>query len=574
MNKLTARILVRLLLLLAVVPMSSRALPGDEVVVIYNRREHGSEEIALHYASRRGVPDSQVVGLRMPVTEQISRSQFADEVQKPVAKFLEERRLWSIGPVAMPTTNGAAAENRLMVTESKIRYLVLCRGVPLKIGPEPEPSPPEPSELRPEFRRNEAAVDSELSCLPLLAGSYPTTGLLRNPVYGVTNSALLHPTNGVLMVSRLDAPTVEVAKGLVDKAMQAEQDGFWGRAYFDLRSPSEPGMKQGEDWIRAAAEVCRVLGFETVVDESPSTFRRGFPMSQIAVYAGWYREHVDGPFLDKQVEFMPGALAYHLHSFSAASLRSADRHWVGPLLEKGATLSLGSVHEPYLGGTTDIGVLVARLYYQGMSYGEAAYASQPVCSWMTTVVGDPLYKPFRRDSQELHDELVAQRDPLRAWSQLRIVNLNLAKGVPKYQLVAYLEEIPATKASAVLSEKLGDLYAELGKPSSALRSWQAALDLDPSPQQKIRLQLRLGERLAESGQIPEAMSAFERFVEQNPNHPDLPTVYGKLIPLATQLDMTNQVARYQEAIAKLTGAQQSASSEPTGASDTMSPAKK
>jgi tetratricopeptide (TPR) repeat protein len=375
---------------------------------------------------------------------------------------------------------------------------------------------------------------------------------LRNPVYGVTNASLMHPTNGVIMVSRLDGPTVEVALGLVDKAMQAESNGFWGRAYFDVRNTSEAGLKQGDEWIRSAAEVCRLLGFETEVDESPSTFSRGFPMSQIAVYAGWYRGDVDGPFLEKEVEFMPGALAYHLHSFSAASLRTVDRSWVGPLLARGATVSLGSVHEPYLGGTPDIGTLVGRFYYFGFTYGEAAYAGQSVASWMTTVVGDPLFKPFLRNPQELHEELVARRDPLRAWSQLRIVNLSLAKGLPKYQAVTYLEEIPATKESAVLSEKLGDLYSELGKPASALRSWQLALERNPSRQQKIRLQLRLGEKLAEAGKIPEAKSVYERFVEQNPDHPDVVTVYWKLIPLANELGMTNQAARFREAIARST----------------------
>ncbi len=539
-------------LLLALLPGALFAGGADEVVVVYNRREHGSEEIARHYARQRGVPEAQVVGLRLPVTEQITRIQFADEVQGPIARYLEDEKLWSVGQVPLPGTNGAAGQVRTLVTQSKIRYLVLCRGVPLKIAGDAVLPESELAEVRSEFRRSEAAVDSELACLPIGAGSYPLAGPLRNPVYGVTNASLIHPTNGVLMVARLDAPSVETAMRLVDRTMEAETNGFWGRAYFDLRSPSEPGLKQGEEWIRTAAEVCRMTGFETVVDESPSTFRRGFPMSQIAVYAGWYRESADGPFLEREVEFMPGALAYHLHSYSAASLRTADRHWVGPLLEKGASLSLGSVHEPYLGGTPDIGVLVARLYYMGFSYGEAAYAGQPVASWMTTVVGDPLFKPFLRNPQELHEQLVAQRHPLRIWSQLRIVNLNLAKGLPKYQAVNYLEEIPATKESAVLSEKLADLYSELGKPASALRSWQAALGSDPSPQQKIRLQLKLGGKLVEADRIPEAKSVYDRFVEQHPDHPDVVTVYWKLIPLATQLGMTNQAARYREAIARAT----------------------
>ena len=50
-------------------------------------------------------------------------------------------------------------------------------------------------------------------------------------------------------------------------------------------------------------------------------------MSQIAIYAGWYDGDVSGPFTLPKVEFMPGAFAYHLHSFSADTLRSETSHW-------------------------------------------------------------------------------------------------------------------------------------------------------------------------------------------------------------------------------------------------------
>jgi len=546
------------LLILAVFLWAWAALPchaslGSEVVVVYNPREHGSEEIARHYANGRRVPEGQVLGLRMPVNEVVTRTQFTDEIERPIAQFLEAQNLWVLGGGTIDGFNDKPFTQVTKVVESKVRYLVLCRGVPLKIAGDPRLLENGGDQLRPELKRNEAAVDSELACLPMSRAAHRLSGPLRNPVYGLTNAAQIHPTNGVLMVSRLDGPTVEAAKQLVDKAREAETNGFWGRAYFDLRNPGDPGMQQGEDWIRAASDVTRVLGFETVVDERSATFGRGFPMSQIAVYAGWYTEHVDGPFLASEVEFMPGALAYHLHSFSAASLRTADRHWVGPLIAKGATISLGCVHEPYLGGTPDIGLLVTRLYYMGFSFGESAYAGQPVISWMTTVVGDPLFKPTRRSPQELHEELVMRRDPLRVWSQLRIVNLNLAKGLPKYQAVTYLEEIPATRQSAVLSEKLADLYSELGKPSSALRSWQAALGLDPTPQQRVRLQFKLGEKLVEAAREEEALAVYQQFISENPGHPEVVRICQKLVPVAVQLGRTNLVAQFQREMERLTG---------------------
>jgi len=517
---------------LAWVPTSPAAIAPEEVVVVFNKREHGSEDIARHYATSRGVPESQVVGYYMPVNETITRVEFDGEVRDPINTFLEKQKLWKYGEVSLPATNSARGMKRIRVTESAIRCLVLCRGVPLKIAGDPDLKEPGNEELRPEFRRNEAAVDSELALLPLVKAGIPLSGPLRNELYATTNAAALHPTNGVLVVARLDGRTVEIARGLVDKALQAERDGFWGRAYFDLRSPSEPGMQQGEEWIRNASEISRVLGFETVVDEAPATFRAGFPMSHVLLYFGWYTENVDGPFLDPKFEFMPGALAYHLHSFSAASLRTADKYWVGPLLERGATLSLGTVHEPYLGGTPDVTVLLARFGYSGFSYGEAALASQSVLSWMTTVVGDPLFQPFAVPPQTRLKRLQDAGSPLEAWWHLRLVNLNLAQNAPVEQVVLYLEQLPLTKTSAVLTEKLADLYARQGKPASTLRALETALELDPSNQQRLRLRLTLAGKLEEADRPADAFACLDALLNENPHYPDAMTVQRRMLSLA------------------------------------------
>ena len=244
----------------------------------------------------------------------------------------------------------------------------------------------------------------------------------------------MDPTNGVLIVARLDGPSAAIARGLVDKALAAETNGLWGRAYFDLRNTPVPRLKPGDDWIRTASEICRRLGFETVVDEQEATFPAGFPMSHIALYLGWYDESVSGPLAQPTVEFMPGAFAYHLHSFSACSLRVTNRYWVGPLLAKGATITMGCVAEPYLEFTPDLAVFVSRLLYSGFSFGEAAYVCQRALSWQTTVVGDPLYRPFGRNLDELLLELEARDSPWRPWAYLRLLDLNLANGKPPVEV--------------------------------------------------------------------------------------------------------------------------------------------
>jgi uncharacterized protein (TIGR03790 family) len=525
--------------------------PGDEVVIVYNTRVPESKDVADYYAERRHVPTNQVYGFQLSTNEDMSRAEFRDALQKPLAELLKNNKLWQIGPSVIHGTTNHPGRVEWRPVESKIRYAVLCYGVPLKIDRDPNLKEPGVENLRPEMRRDEAAVDSELALLPLLEEKLPLAGPFHNEVYTTTNTAMLHPTNGVLLVARLDGPTPAIARGLVDKALQAEADGLWGRAYFDLRNTTEPGYKIGDDWIRNASEISRRLGFETVVDENPGTFPAGFPMSQIALYMGWYDGNASGPFAQPTVEFMPGAFAYHLHSYSAATLRSTTQNWVGPLLAKGATISMGCVNEPYISGTPDLAVFTARLIFQGFTFGEAAYAAQAVLSWQTTVVGDPLYRPFGRNPDQLHKELTARGSPLVAWSWLRLADLNLAAGKSQAEVVALLEQLDLTRHSAILTEKLGDLYSAQGKPSSAIYTYRQALGLDPSPQQRVRLLLTLAEKLLVSDQQPEAYEAYQKLLHECPDYPDKLAIYRKLLPLAQKLDKKADAEQYDAEINRL-----------------------
>ena len=546
----------RLLTLLAVLAcggaLSARAAnPGDEVIIVYNTRMPESKGVADYYAEQRHVPTNQIFGFPLSTNEDMSRAEFREGLQQPLAQILKKQKLWEVGQTIVPRTTNYAGRVEWKPVQSKVRYAVLCYGVPLRIDSDPNLRELATENLRPEMRRDEAAVDSELALLPLIEERLPLAGPLRNPVYTTTNVAMLHPTNGVLLVTRLDGPAPAIARGLVDKALQAEADGLWGRAYFDLRNITEPSYKLGDEWIRGAAEICRHLGLEVVVDDNPATFPAAFPMSQIAIYMGWYDGNVSGPFTRPTVEFMPGAFAYHLHSYSAATLRSTNENWVGPLLAKGATITMGCVAEPYLSGTPDVGTFAARLLFQGFTFGEAAYAAQPVLSWQTTVVGDPLYRPYGKNPDLRHRELLARGSKLVEWSWLRLVDINLAAGKPMAEIVALLEELETTRHSAVLTEKLGDLYATQGKPSSAVHEYRQALQLDPSPQQRVRLLLTLGEKLAALDRQQEAYEDYQKLLQEFPDYPDKLAIYRKLLPLAQQLGKQADAEQYEAEIKRL-----------------------
>jgi hypothetical protein len=381
--------------------------------------------------------------------------------------------------------------------------------------------------------------------LPGVDQHLPVAGVLPNPIYAATNAAAFYPSNGVLLVTRLDGPTDAIARGLVDKAIAAETNGMWGRAYIDIRSATDPNFKVGDDWMRATAEICRRLGFETVSDTNAGTFPPEFPMSQIGFYAGWYDFHVSGPFAQSSVEFMPGAFAYHLHSFSAADLRSDSKNWVGPFLSKGVTITMGSVAEPYLGGTPDVSVLATRLLFFGFTFGEAAYAAQGVLSWQTVAVGDPLYRPFGIPAQQLHERLLAENDSRIEWSYLRLMNMNLARGVSLAHIAAQLNALPATEKSVVLTEKLGDLYAAQGKPSSASEMWERALTLNPSRLQRVRLRLALANQLTSLDRPVDAIVQLEQLLKETPDYPARPDVYKKLAGLARKAGKDDAAMEYE-----------------------------
>src|SRR5262252_746388 len=80
------------------------ASPGDEVVVIYNRRLPESKTVAEHYVQVRHVPADQLFGFEMSTNEDMSRSEFRQTLQEPLAAELRTRRLWHIVSRTIPAT--------------------------------------------------------------------------------------------------------------------------------------------------------------------------------------------------------------------------------------------------------------------------------------------------------------------------------------------------------------------------------------------------------------------------------------------------------------------------------------
>jgi uncharacterized protein (TIGR03790 family) len=523
------------------------------VVVVYNRNDDESKSLADYYAERRNIPPAQVLGFDLPMEETISRANYLSRLETPLLNRLESMRLIAYGPA---TNRSVWGQTNRAIIRANIRYVVLCRGVPARILRD-ESLTETNAPSQPEFaRRNEAAVDSQLALAPLAGHGFPWTGPLPSPFFALTNATLMNPMNGLFLVARLDGPSPAIARQLVDQAINAETNGLCGRAYFDARGlGTNESYGGGDQMIRAAAGIARNLGYETILDDTPATFAPGYPLSQIAFYAGWYDQKVSGPFARRTAEFMPGAFAYHLYSFSASTLRSTSS-WAGLLLDLGATCTMGCVDEPYLTETPDISQFLAKFILLGFSFGEAAYAAQPSLSWQTTVLGDPLYRPFGRPLDQLLAEL-QRRDPARlAWFLLMGINQRTAASGSPVTAVQALEALPAARKSAILTEKLADLYWARGSMSDAVDSYEAALKRGPSVVQRRRLLLTAAEKRVLAGPDEAALTHYNAFLAENPDHPepDRIAIYQAMLPLARRRNLTNEISRIEAELKRLTPA--------------------
>ena len=167
------------------------AEPGNSVVVIYNSHVPQSRQVAAHYAFVRRVPAAQVLGLDLPAGENMTRSEYRQELQMPLLNWLEKEKLFVFQPGGeAPDTNTPPQK----LKESKIRYAVLCFGVPLRILEDPQLVETDLDDLPPQLRsRNGAAVDSELALLPWSRQKMRLAGPLNNPCFAVDQRRAAQP---------------------------------------------------------------------------------------------------------------------------------------------------------------------------------------------------------------------------------------------------------------------------------------------------------------------------------------------------------------------------------------------
>jgi uncharacterized protein (TIGR03790 family) len=209
----------------------------DRVLILVNDRVPESLAVGQYYASKRNIPAGNILRLKTSPAEIISPEEFKEQIETPLKKFLD--------------ANGGAMRR-------KIVYIVPTYGVPLKAGP--------------------LAVDSVISVMyvgheelkPPLRNPYSAPVGSRPPHFAEWSDGVAAAENfKMFVVTRLDGPSADIARGLVDKALAGENglSPKSGVAYFDHQGTRQPNEWQYavDNEIKSAAELSRKQGFQTVL---------------------------------------------------------------------------------------------------------------------------------------------------------------------------------------------------------------------------------------------------------------------------------------------------------------------
>src|SRR5262245_41105057 len=281
-------------LLLLAFASPALALEPKDVWLVVNKNVPESRQVADHYIAKRGVPKEQVVELDLPKGEDISRADYDTKLAGPLREALKDKK-------------------------DDVKVLVTTYGVPLRVGPQlpNEEEKKALEKLRPELAEarkklaelektkkdggsvdakelasaqesvdtlqkrerilshaeSNACVDSEL--MLLWWGKYPLVRWVANPLYMQASEGYRKSAPAVVLVSRLDGHSVEIARRLVDDAIATEKTGLKGKAVIDARGikfdpkgkDSGHGYGGYDESMREAAALLEKAGFTVELDD-------------------------------------------------------------------------------------------------------------------------------------------------------------------------------------------------------------------------------------------------------------------------------------------------------------------
>ena len=323
------------------------------------------------------------------------------EQQSIVAAIDEIRAIFAVTPAGFEPLSAEETEQfrRAMRDEQSADARQLARELARRSGPLDWAQTLAAQERRLSTEQTVAALDSELALLwrddvaPSLWASNPLAGNLKGQI-GQAKS---------LMVSRIDAPTLEDARRIIADSIETEAEGLTGSFAIDSRGLQLPARGEEQDGyspfdqqLRQLARFARQAGNAFVRhDDKPEVVKRPGERpaaSDVALYAGWYQLRR----FENAFEFNRGAVGYHIASFELVELhKPGEPGWVAGLLKNGIAATVGPVAEPYLAAFPAPLAFFPLLMSGQLTLAETYWSTVPMTSWQMVLIGDPLYNPYQ-----------------------------------------------------------------------------------------------------------------------------------------------------------------------------------
>lgn len=351
-------------LAICVFPVLLAAQPPNTVLVVVNQSSPLSRRIGEYYAEHRRIPASNICRVNATTNEEISRSEFDEQISRPIQSYLRGHNL----------------------TE-KVLYIVTTDGVPLKI------------QGNTGLAGEAAAVDSELTLLysDLHGHPHALPAGIANPFFGKINAPFRHPDFPIYLVTRLAGFDFDDVKGIVDRALDARNRG---KFVIDLKGSDKT---QGNRWLLQAAQ--QLPRDRVVLDVSSTVLSHE---TDVIAYASWGSNDPDRKSRHLEFHWLPGAIMTEYVSTNARTFARPPDNWnigawgdpkatfagsgqtlTADYIHDGATGASGHVYEPFLQFTPRPNILLPA-YFHGRNLAESYYLAIPMLSWMNVVVGDPL----------------------------------------------------------------------------------------------------------------------------------------------------------------------------------------
>jgi len=483
---------------------TGQALANDaaaSVIIVANALDPDSVAIAEYYAAQRGIPRENIIQLETSTEETITLSEYVGTIRNTLLNHHLQRE-WISG--VKSAAKDAYGRERLSVAVHRMSYLVTVRGVPLRFSHDPALLESELTQIPRQFQVNQAAVDSELALLPAPAG-LSMTAFTPNP-YFEGKPVSTSDASRIIKVSRLDGPGKADVIRMIDQTLAAEKTGLIGRAYIDTGGPHA----KGDEWLHQTGDLARAAYFDTEFETSKRP--RGYPdrLDAPALYFGWYQRHAYGPWQEARWSVPPGAIGYHLHSFSATTVRSKSKAWVGPLIAQGYCATFGYVYEPYLEFTIRPHLFLQYLL-AGKNFGDAIMLSNPVLSWQTVAVGDPLYRPFAKNLQA---QLASGMEgPYAAYLGLRQLN-RLEAEASADEALAYARKLFVSQPSLAVALRLARMYAARQQNNKALEVLKVIRFIHSFSRDETALVQRIANLLHELGDSSMAFEIYQKLLAE------------------------------------------------------------